>query len=126
MRWLLLLAFIGIAGCDATAQAPQSADDAPLGVHVRELPAGTLKELGLAYGVMVTRVRAPADRSGLSPGDVIVGVNQTRIQSLQEFNRLVRAAPPGTVQLLVRRADEDVYIPLEPRAPYATGKPLRT
>ena len=125
MRWLLLIsAIVAIAGCDATAQAPNT--EAPLGLFVRELPPHTLKELGVSYGVMVTKVRAPADRSGLSPGDVIVGVNRTPIHSLQQFNRLLAAAQPATVQLLVRRTDEDLYIPLEPRPQPSTGRPLRT
>ena len=100
-----------------------------LGLHVRELPEATLKTLGVAYGVMVTRVRGIATKSRLLPGDVIVAVNQTKIHSLAEFNRLVAGAQHGLLSLLVRRADSDLYISLDPRdgrAAGARGTPLRT
>jgi serine protease Do len=86
----------------------------PLGLQVRELPAQTLKALGLSYGVMVAKVRAPADRTRILPGDVIVAVNQTRIRSLEEFNKLVSAPGAEAVGLLVRRTDSDLYIAIRP------------
>ena len=113
-----------------TVQAAQE-EDGPgvLGLHVRELPEATLKSLGVAYGVMVTKVRGIATKSRLLPGDVIVAVNQTKIHSLEQFNRLLGAAQSGMVSLLVRRADADLYIPLDPRGgrpASATNTPLRT
>ncbi|HZQ75369.1 MAG TPA: PDZ domain-containing protein [Burkholderiales bacterium] len=109
-------------------QAAQDEPATPLGLQVRELPEATLRSLGVAYGVMVTKVRGAATRSRLLPGDVIVAVNRSSIHSLEEFNRLLAAAQNGVVSLLVRRADADLYIPLDGRAgpPAATGTPLRT
>jgi S1-C subfamily serine protease len=133
----------------AIAGGPPSAEAGPwnsLGLQVREVPGETLKALGLDYGIMVTRVRAPADRTRILPGDVIVGVNHTSIRSMEDFNRLV-AAGESAVALLVRRADSDLYIAFEapdgqrgnasrggglpPAEPFrtrrdATDKPLRT
>lgn len=118
----------------------------PLGLQVREVPRDTLKALGVGYGVMVMRVRAPADRTRILPGDVIVGVNHVAIQSMEDFNRLV-ADHKRPVALLVRRADSDLYIAFDAAAGQrgnpsrggglppaetfktrrdATGKPLRT
>jgi S1-C subfamily serine protease len=117
---------------EAAITVQQAAEDSAtgsLGLHVRELPEATLKSLGVAYGVMVTRVRGIATRSRLLPGDVIVAVNQTKIRSLDEFNRLLGAAQNGMVSLLVRRADADLYIPLDLRGGRpadATNTPLRT
>jgi membrane-associated protease RseP (regulator of RpoE activity) len=85
----------------------------PLGLQVREVPQAALKALGVSAGVMVTSVRSPADRSRILPGDVIVGVNQTPVRSLEEFSQLVSEQPAGTVGLLVRRADADLYIALD-------------
>lgn len=96
-----------------------------LGLQVRELPGAALKVLGVAYGVMVTKVRAPADRTRILPGDVIVGVNHTRIRSLDEFNRLVAEQQPGNVGLLVRRADSDLYIALQLGAAPRNGEASR-
>ncbi len=85
----------------------------PLGLQIREVPQAAQKALGVASGVMVTKVRAPANRSRILPGDVIVGVNQTPIASVEEFNRLIAGQSHGTIGLLVRRAEADLYIALE-------------
>jgi S1-C subfamily serine protease len=117
------------AAIPVQAAAPEDAGSGTLGLHVRELPEATLKSLGVAYGVMVTKVRGIATRSRLLPGDVIVAVNQSKIHSLEEFNRLLAAGQNGVVSLLVRRADADLYIPLDPRGGRpagATNTPLRT
>jgi serine protease Do len=85
-----------------------------LGLQVRELPQAALSSIGLGFGLMVTKVRPPADRTRLMPGDVIVGVNQVKFRSLEEFNRLIAEHTSGPIGLLVRRADADLYIALEP------------
>jgi hypothetical protein len=84
-----------------------------LGLQVREVPRAALNALGVSSGVMVTSVRPPADRSRILPGDVIVGVNQAPVRSLEEFSRLISEQAAGTVGLLVRRADADLYIALD-------------
>jgi S1-C subfamily serine protease len=121
--------------------APQPAPDAAepksaaaaLGLEVRQLPVAQAKSIGLEFGLMVTRVRAPADRSRILPGDVILAVNQTPIGSLEQFEELVAAqSDAASVGLVVRRAEKDLYIGLDrndrslkARRP-ATDTPLRT
>ncbi len=128
-RRILVLAALLAAGCDApppvtpALAALEDAEPKLLGLQVRELPAETLKALGVRYGLMVTHLREPASRSRLLPGDVIVGVNQTMIRSHEEFNRLLARHGGGTIVLLVHRADADLYIPLEASL---RGTPLRT
>jgi S1-C subfamily serine protease len=114
------------------AAAPKSAA-AALGLEVRQLPVAQAKSIGLEFGLMVTRVRAPADRSRILPGDVILAVNQTPIGSLEQFEELVAAqSDAASVGLVVRRAEKDLYIGLDrndrslkARRP-ATDTPLRT
>ena len=125
---LLLTAFL-TAACDVpNAPRPFAAVVAStdFGLEVKEVPEAAFKALGLAYGVMVTKVRAPADRSRILPGDVIVGVNQTRIRSVEEFNSLLAEQSHGTMGLLVRRVDADLYIPLgNPEENKALRRPAR-
>lgn len=85
----------------------------PLGIQVRDVPEAARRALGVEHGVMVVRLRPPASRTRLLPGDVIVGVNLARFSGIQEFNRLVDEAQRGAVALLVRRSDADLYITLE-------------
>jgi S1-C subfamily serine protease len=98
-----------------TGDAAKAAQAAwtPLGLQLREAPPAALKALGVPYGLMVTKVRPPADRTRILPGDLIVGVNQARFASLEEFNKLIAEQHGGTFGLLVRRADADLYIALE-------------
>jgi hypothetical protein len=87
----------------------------PLGLQIKEVPRAAQNALGVVYGVMVTKVRGPASRTRILPGDVIVGVNQTPVSGVEEFNKVVAAQGHGTIGLLVRRADADLYIALEIR-----------
>jgi len=142
---LLVLSSVVAAACDAPDAPPRlvAASPAvenetesagaeavtawtPLGLQVKEVPQAALKALGVAYGVMVTKIRAPADRSRILPGDIIVGVNQTRIRSVEEFNSLIAHQTHGIFGLLVRRADADLYISLDiPEKPFKTPWPAR-
>jgi serine protease Do len=91
----------------------------PLGLQLAEVPAAARTALGVSYGVLVTRVREPASRSRILPGDVIVRVNEAPVRSLEEFNRLVSEKPAGAIGVFVRRTDADLYITL--RAGAASG-----
>lgn len=121
---LALLLLLALGACDggdnpltlATVDSPYA-----LGMSLRELPQETLKSIGLAYGLAVIRLGAPAERSGLRIGDVVYGVNQKKLRSLEEFSKLIAQASDGRVGLLVRRGRTDLYVPVElggpPRPP---------
>ena len=98
-----------------TKQAPAKEEDPRLGVAVRELMPAERKSLGLDYGLVVVDV---AQRTGpgstILPGDVIVGVNQSRFASKQEFEKLIGSHRKGDmVALLVRRGEVSLYVPIE-------------
>ncbi len=103
---------------------------ATLGLEVRVLPSAQARSIGLEFGLMITKVRSPADRSRILPGDVIVAVNQTPVHSLEEFNRMISESGAGTISLVVRRAESDLYIALQPedtsKGRRPTDTPLRT
>jgi hypothetical protein len=103
----------GVSGNPAARPEASAGVWTALGLQVREVPPAALNALGVSSGVMVTGVRSPADRSRILPGDVIVGVNQTPVRNLEEFSRLVSEPAAGSVGLLVRRADADLYIALD-------------
>ncbi|HET7670837.1 MAG TPA: Do family serine endopeptidase [Burkholderiales bacterium] len=110
---------VGEIAPEPKAAAPQSTppkrEDARLGLAVRELTAAERKTLGVEYGLLVVEVASrPGAGSTLMPGDVIVGVNQRRFASAQEFEKLVGAHKKGDmVALFVRRADVALYVPVE-------------
>ena len=84
-----------------------------LGLSLRELPEATLKSIGLGYGLAVIRLGKEGERAGLRLGDVVYGVNQTRIRNLQEFSSALAQLQGSRLSLLVRRGKADLQVPLE-------------
>jgi serine protease Do len=102
----------------AQAKTPAAEKQKPntrTGMTVDNIPAEERKQLGVDAGVVVVDVgNGPAAGSGIQPGDIIVAVNQQRIHSVDEFNKLVGARKKGErIALLVRRGEGALYVPLE-------------
>jgi len=70
-----------------------------LGVSIEDLDSETAREIGLpnAEGVYVTRVniKSAASDAGLQTGDVIIGLNNTRLRSTAELQEIVGRFRPG-------------------------------
>lgn len=131
---LVLLALAG--GCDPRREdaAAQPGGWTDFGLQVQDLPDAARSALGVSHGVMVIRVRAPADRTRILPGDVIVSVDQREVRNAEEFGRVAAAYGREAVGLVVRRSDADLFITLpKPQGGPAavpgrrpTGTPQRT
>ena len=88
------------------------------GQALQELAGAAFQEVerrglpGRNRAVLVTAVKAdtPAFKHGLRPGDLIVGVNQRRVTSLQELGKALRTA--GNRVLNVLRGDTLLSIPV--------------
>ena len=63
-------------------------------------------------GVEVTAVEARswANRLGLEQGDIIIGINRTRINSVNELRRYLGDFDRGVIALNVRRGDSSLYL----------------
>jgi serine protease Do len=70
-----------------------------LGVRIEDVDSETAREIGLptAEGVFVTRVNSDggASDAGLQNGDVIIGLNDTRLKHTPELQELVGRYRPG-------------------------------
>jgi S1-C subfamily serine protease len=53
------------------------------------------------------------ERAGLRVGDVVYGINQTKIRNLQDFSKALAQPQEGRVSLLVRRGKTDLQVPME-------------
>ena len=60
-------------------------------------------------GVMRVKSQSPAAELGLREGDVITSVNRTRVDGLEEFNKLVRQSG-ASLLLGMRRGASSVYV----------------
>ena len=73
--------------------------DAYLGVDTRDITPDRLSELKLKeeHGVEVTLVDqdAPAGKAGLKEHDVILNLNGSQVESVEQLRRMIREIPPG-------------------------------
>jgi serine protease Do len=99
----------------AAKQAPETQDDARLGMAVREMTPAERNVLGVNYGLVVVEVaERPGPGNTMLPGDVIVGVNQRPFSSKDEFEQLIATHKKGEmIALLVRRGEASLYVPVE-------------
>lgn len=89
-----------------------------LSVEANNKAVAARKALALAEGVVVTTVAkgSSADRIGVQPGDVLLELNQQRLQGLDDWQRLTNASDPAqdAVVLLLRgRQSAYVVLPAE-------------
>lgn len=85
-----------------------------IGLVLRELTPQQKKKLNGKNGLLVVDALGPAAQSGIRRGDVILGVNNSEIQTLDQFNKQIAAMASGkTVALLVQRGDNTLYVPVK-------------
>lgn len=114
-RWCIAVMLALAAGCDATPpQLRQVTIESPeaLGLSLREVPEPALRAMGLSYGLSVVKAGFLAERSGLRVGDVVYGVNEKRLRTIEDFTRIVAERPGGSLGFNVRRGGTDFYVPI--------------
>jgi S1-C subfamily serine protease len=68
-------------------------------------PGGGVKLAG-------TRPGSPADRAGVRAGDVLTGIDESQIRTLEEFTLVLTKLKPGDqVELKIRRGDSSLKLP---------------
>jgi len=115
---MVLLALLAAAACSeaperdlklVTIESPEA-----VGLSLRELPPAVLKSVGLGYGLVVVRADGIAGKAGLRMGDVVYGVNEMRLRSVDDFRKGVsQPDESAAVRLLVRRGKKDFYVSME-------------
>lgn len=117
MRAFALLLLALLASCSPAPEAGLklvTIESADAGLSLRELPPQTLRSIGLNYGLAVVKTGGLAERAGLKVGDVVFGVNQKKVESLEEFNRALSQQQGGrSLDLLVRRGATDFYVAVD-------------
>jgi len=115
-RCTVVLLAVLLLGCDTGPERGLqlvTIESTETGLSLRELPPETLRSIGLSYGLAVVKTGASAERAGLRIGDVVYGVNQNRVKSLEEFNRLLTQRGDGRLGFLVRRGRTDFYVAVD-------------
>ena len=77
-----------------------------IGLTLKELTPQQKKSLNGRNGLLVMNAQGNAAQAGIRSGDVILGLNNTAIQSLEQFDKQITAAGNGkTIALLVLRGE---------------------
>lgn len=84
-----------------------------IGLTLKELTPQQKKSLNGRNGLLVMNAQGNAAQAGIRSGDVILGLNNTAIQSLEQFDKQITAAGNGkTIALLVLRGENTLYLSL--------------
>ena len=83
-----------------------------LGLALSELTSEQKKQLDVSGGLLVEDVQPGiASRAGIHQGDVILGLNNKDIKSIQHFNKLLKSIEKGrNIALLIRRGEMTTFV----------------
>ena len=109
-KTLTLSATIGTAAvlADETAGAESPAR---LGLALRPLNPQERQQSGIDGGLLVEDAQGRAAEAGIQPGDVVLSVDGTAVQSVSQLKKLVEAHG-HQIALLVQRGDSRVFVPI--------------
>ena len=103
-------------GESATESAPEDKQkEALAGLEVMEITKETAQQLGLGRdekGVVIIRVEqgSPAEEARLKKGDVIQEIDNKKVSTINDFNRIASNKKPGeTVLLFINRGGQKFY-----------------
>jgi serine protease Do len=84
---------------------------AQLGLAVRPLTPEEKAQVETRGSIVIEQVTGPAAAAGLQPGDIVLGVNNRPIKSVQEL-RDAAAKAGKNVSLLIQRDEAQIFVPL--------------
>jgi len=99
----------------AQANKPAVKQDADrVGLILKELTPQQKKKLNGKNGLLVMDALGAVAQAGIRRGDVILGLNNTEVQSLEQFNKQLAGFSAGkTIALLVLRGESTLYVPVK-------------
>ncbi|PPC82436.1 MAG: protease Do [Methylotenera sp.] len=99
----------------AQANKPAAKQDVDrIGLVLRELTPQQKKKLNGKNGLLVIDAQGAVAQAGIRRGDVVLGLNNTEVQSLEQFNKQLSGFGVGkTIALLVLRGENTLYVPVK-------------
>lgn len=98
----------------AASKAPTKAEPNKIGLTVKELTPQQKRKLGGKNGLVVVDSVGAAAQAGIRRGDVVLGLNNSESQSVEQFNKQVNGVAAGkTVAVLVLRGENTLYVPIK-------------
>lgn len=94
---------------DASSQTTTNAEQMTPALQGATLSDGAAKDGTKGVNVDAVEKSTPAEQFGLQKGDVIVGLNRTKVANLADLRKLLEAKP-SLLALNVIRGDENIYL----------------
>jgi serine protease Do len=109
---LSLTATIGNAAKMASAdEAAGDSAPAKLGLALRPLNPEERREAGVPGGLVVEDVQGRAAEAGIQPGDVVLSVDGTPVQSVAQLRKMVQEHDKQ-IALLIQRGEARLFVPV--------------
>lgn len=97
-----------------TPKGPGKPEVNRIGLVLKDLTAQQKKKLNGKNGLLVVEAQGNAAQAGIRRGDVILGLNNSEAQSVEQFNKQIAGMASGkTVALLVQRGETTLYVPIK-------------
>lgn len=113
---MTIVATIGSATGNVTAPArtaPTAEQMRGLDLTVRPLTSGERAQAGVSQGLVVEAAHGNAAKAGIQPGDVLLAVDGTRVQSVSQLRQLLQKDKrDNEVALLVEHRDHQIFVPV--------------
>jgi serine protease Do len=82
-----------------------------LGLSVRPLSPDEREQARVSSGLVVEEVQGHAAEAGIQPGDVLLSVDGTPVQSVAQLRKMVQEHDKQ-VALLIQRGDSRLFVPV--------------
>jgi serine protease Do len=82
-----------------------------LGLAVRPLQRGELRESGLDHGLLIERASGPAALAGVQAGDVLLALNGKPVSNVEQVREAMHGKPKH-VALLISRDGQQIFVPV--------------
>ncbi len=94
-----------------TASADKAVGKGKLGLALRPLQPQERREAGVEAGLVIEDVQGPALQAGVQPGDVLLAINGTPAQGVDQVRQAVAKAGKS-VALLIQRDGDRIFVPV--------------
>jgi serine protease Do len=96
---------------DGTLQANAGANQGRLGLMLRPLNPQERQQAGVSGGLIVEDAQGHAAEAGIEPGDVVLSVDGTPLQSVEQLRKRVQGHDKQ-IALLVQRGNTRLFVPV--------------
>jgi serine protease Do len=93
------------------AKTEDSAGHGKLGLALRQLQPQERREAGITQGLLIEDAAGPAAAAGVQAGDVLLAVNGTPVESVEQVRKVVAKADKS-MALLIKRDGNKIFVPV--------------